>query len=57
MVRSLLWEVKILHPVEIRKDTVEVYDIARDEWIENEIPPMPLPLDHTASAVYDGKIT
>jgi N-acetylneuraminic acid mutarotase len=39
-----------------QKDTVEVYDIARDEWIENEIPPMPLPLDHTASAVYDGKI-
>ena len=39
-----------------QKDTVELYDIAKDEWIENNIPPMPLPLDHTASAVYEGKI-
>lgn len=39
-----------------QKDSVEVYDIARDKWFENNIPPMPLPLDHSASAVYDGKI-
>lgn len=40
-----------------QKDTVEVYDIASDKWIENDnIPPMPLPLDHTVSAVYEGKI-
>jgi len=37
-------------------DTVEVYDIARDEWIENDIPPLPYPVDHTASVVYEGKI-
>jgi N-acetylneuraminic acid mutarotase len=39
-----------------QKDTLEVYDIARDQWIENDIPPMPLPLDHTASVIYEGKI-
>ena len=39
-----------------QKDTVEVYDITRDQWIENDIPPMPLPLDHTASLIYEGKI-
>jgi N-acetylneuraminic acid mutarotase len=39
-----------------QKDTVELYDIAKDKWIENNIPPMPLPLDHTASVVYEGKI-
>jgi N-acetylneuraminic acid mutarotase len=37
-------------------DTVEVYDIARDEWVEHDIPPMPLALDHTPSVVYEGKI-
>src|SRR5215475_14472925 len=39
-----------------QKDTVEVYDIAKDNWIEGTVAPMPLPLDHTTSAVYDGKI-
>ena len=39
-----------------QKDTVEVYDIAKDQWIKNDIPPMPLPLDHTASVIYEGKI-
>jgi N-acetylneuraminic acid mutarotase len=40
-----------------QKDTVEVYDIARDKWFENDIQPMPLPLDHhSASVGYDGKI-
>ena len=39
-----------------QKNTVEVYDIAKDKWIEGTVAPMPLPLDHTASAVYDGKI-
>jgi N-acetylneuraminic acid mutarotase len=38
------------------KDTVDVYDIARDKWIENEIAPLPLPLHHSASAVYKDKI-
>jgi len=37
------------------KNSVEVYDIAKGEWV-NDTKPMPLPLDHTASAVYDGKI-
>jgi N-acetylneuraminic acid mutarotase len=39
-----------------QKDTMEVYDIARGQWFKNDIPPMPLPLDHTASVIYDGKI-
>jgi len=39
-----------------QKDTVEVYDISNDKWSENKVPPMPLPLDHTASVMYDGKI-
>lgn len=39
-----------------QKDSVEVYDIAKDKWIENDIPPLPLPMDHTASVVYEGKI-
>lgn len=38
-----------------QKDIVEVYDIANDKWIEDGSP-MPLALDHLASAVYDGKI-
>lgn len=37
-------------------DTVEVYDIAKDNWDEGIVALMPLPLDHAASAVYDGKI-
>jgi N-acetylneuraminic acid mutarotase len=39
-----------------QKNTVEVYDIAKDKWIEGSVAPMPLPLDHTASAAYGGKI-
>ena len=39
-----------------QKDTVDVYDIAKDNWTEDIVAPMPLPLDHSASAVYDGKI-
>ena len=39
-----------------QKDSVEVYDIAKDKWVEGIVAHMPLPLDHTASAVYDGKI-
>jgi N-acetylneuraminic acid mutarotase len=39
-----------------QKDSVEIYDIATDQWIKNDIPPMPLALDHTASVIYDGKI-
>lgn len=39
-----------------QKDSVEVYDISKDEWAEGTVAPMPLPLDHSASAVYDGKI-
>jgi N-acetylneuraminic acid mutarotase len=39
-----------------QKDTVEVYDIAKDKWIVGSVAPMPIPLDHTASAVYNGKI-
>ena len=38
-----------------QKNTVEVYDIAKAKWV-NDTAPMPLPLDHTASAVHDGKI-
>jgi N-acetylneuraminic acid mutarotase len=37
------------------KNTVEVYDIAKGKWVD-DIKPMPLALDHTASAVYDDKI-
>ena len=36
-----------------QKDTVEVYDIAKDNWAEDIVAPMPLPLDHSASAAYD----
>ena len=39
-----------------QKDTVEVYDIAKDNWAEDIVAPIPLPLDHSASASYDGKI-
>jgi len=39
-----------------QKDTVEVYDIAKDKWMDGYVARMPLPLDHTASAVYGGKI-
>lgn len=39
-----------------QKNTVEAYDIDKNNWIEGTVAPMPLPLDHTASAVYDGKI-
>ena len=39
-----------------RKDTVEVYDIKRNEWINGTVVPMPLPLDHSAADVYNGKI-
>jgi len=39
-----------------QKDTVEVYDIAKEKWIEKDIAPLPIPLDHTSSAVYNGKI-
>jgi N-acetylneuraminic acid mutarotase len=39
-----------------QKDTVEVYDIKRNEWNVGTVAPMPLPLDHTAAAVYNGKI-
>ncbi|MDW3631375.1 MAG: hypothetical protein QOK71_08055, partial [Nitrososphaeraceae archaeon] len=39
-----------------QKDTVEVYDIANDNWVENKVPPMPLPLDHTVSVSFEGKI-
>jgi N-acetylneuraminic acid mutarotase len=37
-------------------DTVEVYDIAKNKWASKGVADMPLPLDHTASATYDGKI-
>jgi N-acetylneuraminic acid mutarotase len=39
-----------------QKDTVEVYDIAKDKWIVGSVAPMPLPLDHTASVAFNGKI-
>ena len=39
-----------------QKDTVEVYDIERNEWIVGDVAPMPLPLDHTAAVAYEGKI-
>jgi N-acetylneuraminic acid mutarotase len=38
------------------KDTVEVYDIKRNEWIVGTMAHMPLPLDHTAADAHDGKI-
>jgi len=38
-----------------QKNTLEVYDIAKGKWV-NDTEPMPLALDHTASAVFDGKI-
>ena len=37
------------------RDIVEVYDIVKDKWIEDG-QPLPIALDHLASAVYDGKI-
>lgn len=39
-----------------QKNTVEVYDIANNNWDEGVVTPMPLPLDHAGSAAYDGKI-
>lgn len=39
-----------------QKDIVEVYDLTEQKWIVGKVSPMPLPLDHTASAVFDGKI-
>lgn len=39
-----------------QKDTVELYDLIKEKWTDKKISPMPLPLDHTASAVFDGKI-
>ena len=39
-----------------QKDTVEVYDIEKNEWIVGAVAPMPLPLDHTAAVTYEGKI-
>lgn len=39
-----------------QKDTVEVYDPIKEKWTDEKISPMPLPLDHTSSAVFDGKI-
>jgi len=38
-----------------RFDKVEVYDTQKNEWI-NSTKPMPLALDHSAAAAYDGKI-
>ena len=37
-------------------DTVEVYDIMKSKWSDDDVARLPIPLDHTASAVYDGKI-
>lgn len=39
-----------------QKDIVEVYDLIEQKWIIGKVSPIPLPLDHTASAVYDDKI-
>lgn len=39
-----------------QKDSIDVYDTERNEWIVGTVEPLPLPLDHTAAAVYDGKI-
>ena len=39
-----------------QKDTVDVYDIEKNEWITGSVKPLPIPLDHTAADVYDGKI-
>lgn len=39
-----------------QKDTVEVYDPIKEKWTDEKISQMPLPLDHTASAVFEGKI-
>jgi len=39
-----------------QKDSVEVYEIERNEWIVGTVTHMPLPLDHSAAAVYNGKI-
>ena len=39
-----------------QKDSVEVYDIAQDKWTQGSVAKMPVALDHTASAVFDGKI-
>ena len=39
-----------------QKDTVEVYDIERNRWNVDSAASMPLPLDHAAAGIYDGKI-
>lgn len=39
-----------------QKSSIEVYDISKEKWIKKDIAPLPIPLDHTASAVYDDKI-
>jgi len=39
-----------------QKDTLEVYDIVKEEWIKSNIAQIPASLDHTAAASYDGKI-
>jgi len=39
-----------------QKKSVEVYDPIQEKWTKDKISPMPLPLDHTESAVFDGKI-
>lgn len=39
-----------------QKNTVEVYDPIEEKWTNDKISPMPLPLDHTESAVFDDKI-
>ena len=38
-----------------KKDVVEVYDIDQNRW-SNDVKPMPVALDHFASAEYGGKI-
>lgn len=38
-----------------RFDTVEIYDTQKDKWI-NSTKSMPLPVDHSAAAAYNGKI-
>lgn len=42
-------------PGEGRKAVVEVYDIASDKW-SNDVKPLPIRLDHFASAVYNDTI-
>jgi len=38
-----------------KKNIVEVYDIAKNQWIDG-VAPLPVPLDHFASGVYGNKI-